>query len=222
MGKLIVFEGLDGSGKSTQLNLLEKRLESSNFDFKKIKLPDYESDSSAPIKMYLNGELGDDPMSLNAYAVSGFYACDRYVNYIKKWKDDYDNGKLIIADRYTSSNAIYQTVKLPEEEKDEFLNFLFDYEYEKICLPKPDLTIFLDMPTEISQRLMSERYDGDEKKKDLHESDVKFLNDCRKNALSVAKKCGWKIINCSKYSQPLPIENIEEEIWNEVRKVIFK
>lgn len=222
MGKLIVLEGLDGCGKSTQLELLTNKLEESNFDFKKIKLPDYESQSSTLVKMYLDGELGDNPMELNPYAVSSFYACDRYINYNLKWRSDYESGKLIVADRYTTSNAIYQATKFDDDDREKFLEFLFDYEYEKIKLPKPDLVIFLDMPTEISQRLMSERYQGDENKKDLHEIDVKFLNDCRKNALFVAKKYQWKVLNCYKNSDPLPIETIEKEIWNEVKQIIYK
>jgi dTMP kinase len=207
-----VIEGLDGCGKSTQTALAEDYLKNKSYDFKRIKLPDYESDSSALVKMYLSGEFGTDPNDVNVYAASAFYAVDRYANFTCKWKDDYEKGVNILADRYTTSNAIYQAAKLPEDKWDSYLDWLTDFEYNKIGIPKPDKVIFLDMPVEISQLLMSRRYNGDEVKKDVHEKNVEFLNRCRKAALYTAKKWNWHIIECASGSEPRSVESIHCDI----------
>ena len=115
-GKLIVIEGLDGSGKSTQTELLQKNLAALSVDTKRIKLPDYDDPSSTLVRMYLGGEFGNDPSCVNVYAASSFYAVDRYASYSRHWKEDYLSGKVILADRYTSSNAVHQAVKLPQSE----------------------------------------------------------------------------------------------------------
>lgn len=207
-----VIEGLDGCGKSTQVELLENYLKIKNKNYIRIKLPDYESQSSALVKMYLNGDFGDKPEDVNVWAASAFYAVDRYANFKSKWMDDYNSGKDILADRYATSNAIYQLAKLPENEWDYYLEWLEDFEYKKMGIPKPDKVIFLDMPVEISQKLMSKRYDGDEDKKDVHEKNVQFLLTCRKAALYTAKKWGWNIINCSRDGAPRTREEINKDI----------
>ena len=183
MEKLIVIEGLDGSGKSTQTEILENKLKSANKALHHIKLPDYEDSSSALVRMYLGGEFGHDPKAVGAYAASAFYAVDRFANYARKWKTDYENGTLILADRYTTSNAAHQMTKLSKSEWDDYLTWLEDFEYVKLGIPKPSLVIFLDMPVEISQKLMTKRYDGNEAKKDVHEADVNYLSNCREAAL---------------------------------------
>ncbi len=213
-GKIIVIEGLDGSGKNTQARLLTEKL-AENFDIKRLSYPDYESQSSALVKMYLGGELGDDPMAVNAYAASSFYAVDRIASYLKHWKADFENGMNFVFDRYTTSNAVYMLSKLKEEEKSDFLNWLYDYEFGKMGLPKPHKVIYLDMPTEISQRLMSKRYEGDESKKDLHEKNVDFLKICRTNALFAAKVLGWTVIECSDGENPYSIEEIAQKVFAE-------
>ncbi len=207
-----VIEGLDGCGKSTQVELLENYLKNANKDYIRIKLPDYESQSSALVKMYLNGEFGDKPEDVNVWAASAFYAVDRYANFKSKWADDYTSGKDILADRYATSNAIYQLAKLPESEWDYYLDWLEDFEYKKMGIPEPDKVIFLDMPVEISQRLMSKRYEGDEAKKDVHEKNIQFLLTCRKAALYTAEKWGWNIINCSENGAPRKREDIHNDI----------
>ena len=211
-------EGLDGSGKSTQTALLEKYLSDSNKTFKKIKLPDYDSPSSTLVNMYLGGEFGKSATDVNAYAAGAFYAVDRFASYKLKWKEDYEKGTLILADRYATSNSIYQMEKIDESEWDNYLSWSEDFEYNKIGIPKPDLVIYLDMPVGISQRLMSSRYGGDEGKKDVHEANVEFLNNCRKSALYAAKKQGWRVIACAENGEPLPIEKIHESIVNIVRE----
>ena len=175
-GKLIVIEGLDGSGKATQTSLLYKYLKEKNSKTITVSFPDYNQPSSTLVKMYLNSEFGKDPDIVNAYAAASFYSIDRYASFLKFWKEKYENGFTIIADRYTTSNAIYQMSKLHSEHWDEYLNWLYDYEYNKLLLPKPDLVIYLDMPIEVSQELMSIRYEGNEEKKDIHESNISFLN----------------------------------------------
>ena len=172
---LIVIEGLDGSGKSTQVELLKQRLISKNIPVRQIKLPDYDDPSSTLVKMYLNGGFGKKADDVNIYAASSFYAVDRFASYKRHWEKDYLGGTVIIADRYTTSNAVHQSVKLPESEWDGYLSWLTDYEYVKMRIPKPDAVVFLDMPVDISQKLMSKRYGGNESKKDIHEADVDYL-----------------------------------------------
>ncbi len=212
MSKLIIIEGLDGSGKSTQTRLLEEYFTKRNIKHKKIKLPDYDSPSSTLVKMYLAGKFGQDADSVNAYAAGAFYAVDRFASYKLHWGGDYENGTLILADRYATSNSIYQMEKLCESDWDEYLEWSYDFEYNRIGIPKPDLVIYLDMPVDISQRLMSERYNGDESKKDVHESDTAFLNRCRKSALYAAKKQGWFVIPCSDGEHPLAPDVIHNKI----------
>lgn len=208
---LIVLEGLDGSGKGTQSRLLLEAL-AVRTAVRKIAFPDYDSPSSALVKMYLNGEFGSDPGSVNAYAASSFYAVDRYASFQKEWKADHESGKLILADRYVTSNYIYQMGKLPESEWEAYLRWVEDFEYEKLGLPRPDRVIFLDMPVEISQKLLSKRYSGDEKKKDIHESHLEFLKTCGACARFAAKRLGWETVACAKDGAPLPVEDIHREV----------
>lgn len=220
MAKLIIIEGLDGSGKSTQTALLEKYLKTQGVSYKKIKLPDYDSPSSTLVKMYLGGEFGKNADAVNPYAAGAFYAVDRFASYKLGWEEDYQQGTLILADRYATSNSIYQMEKLNESDWDEYLDWSADFEYNKIGIPKPDLVIYLDMPIEISQKLMTSRYNGDEGKKDVHESDVAFLQSCRKSALYAAKKQGWAVIECSDGANPLSVDEIHNKIIEYVKEEI--
>ncbi len=212
MNKLIVIEGLDGSGKSTQLDLLISALSAKGKNVRKIKLPDYDSPSSTLVKMYLSGDFGKDPNAVNAYAAGAFYAVDRYASFVLDWKADYESNKIIVADRYATSNSIYQMEKIDCSDWDAYLDWSEDFEYNKLGIPKPDAVIYLDMPVGISQKLMTRRYNGNESKKDVHEADVEFLNKCRKSALYAAKKQGWHIIECSDGTQPYSIEKVHDRI----------
>ena len=212
MSKLIVIEGLGGSGKSTQLELLISALEKGGKRVRKIKLPNYESPSSTLVKMYLGGEFGKDPNAVNAYAAGAFYAVDRYASFTLDWKTDYESDKIIVADRYATSNSIYQTEKIAEADWDSYLDWSADFEYNKLAIPKPDAVIYLDMPVDISQKLMTGRYGGNESKKDVHEADVAFLEKCRKSALYAASRQGWHIVECSNGKEPYSIEKIHNEI----------
>lgn len=217
MGRLFVLDGLDGCGKTTQLACLNEELQNMHVDFKQISFPDYDQPSSALVQQYLAGEYGEHVGDVSAYAASSFYAVDRYASFRKFWKEDYENNKLIVAARYTTSNAIYQTTQLPKDEWDSFLEWLEDYEYNKLGLPKPDLVCFLDLPPEISQKLLLERYHGDDSLRDVHERDVDFLIRCRETALYAAKKLGWHVISCGKDGKILPKETITEMLLKEVK-----
>ncbi len=220
MGKLIVIDGLDGSGKSTQFELLKKILSDRGISVRAISFPEYDKPSSALVKMYLNGEFSNNAEDINAYAASSFYAVDRYASYKLYWENDYKSGSIILASRYVSSNAIHQMVKLPESEWDSYLKWLIDYEYNKMAIPKADKVIFLDMPVEISQKLLSQRYNGDENRKDIHESNIKYLHNCRKSALYAAKKLNWSVVTCSDGENALPTEVISKEILKIIDEVI--
>lgn len=215
-GKIVVIEGLDGSGKSTQFEIIDKLLSDKNIPHKSISFPDYDNPSSALVKMYLSGEFSKNAADVNAYAASSFYAVDRYASYKLFWEKAYNSGDLILASRYVTSNAIYQMVKCDKCEWDNYLDWLFEYECDKLGLPRPDSVIFLDMPVCVSQKLLSGRYDGDEDKKDIHEINVEFLNKCRDAALFAAEKFGWNIIKCSDEEKPLS----REIITNEIMKII--
>lgn len=221
MAKLIIMEGLDGSGKSTQTQLLEDYFKDNNLDYKKIKLPDYDSPSSTLVNMYLGGEFGKDANDVNAYAAGAFYAVDRFASFKLNWKKDYDNGTIILADRYATSNSIYQMEKIDKKDWDEYLDWSEDFEYNKIGIPRPDAVIFLDMPVEISQKLMTSRYNGDEGKKDVHEANVQFLNNCRKSALYAARKQGWYVVECSDGEKPYTIDEIHNKIIKIVKEEIL-
>lgn len=211
MGKLIVIEGLDGSGKATQARLLAEKLTAEGMKVRQVSFPDYNSDSSALVKMYLNGEFGTCAYDVNAYAASSFYAVDRYAGFMKDWRADYESG-VIIADRYTTSNAIHQCAKLPKEQWDGYLAWLFDYEYGKLGIPAPDRVIYLRVDTAVSQKLMTGRYQGHEEKKDIHEKDIGYLGQCRQAADYCADKLGWQIVECCEGDVMRSVESIAEDI----------
>ena len=218
-GKIIVIEGLDGSGKSTQIEYLKNKLSGQNVC--QIKLPDYDSDSSALVKMYLRGDFGKKPEDVNAYAASAFYAVDRYANFKMKWKNNYDKGDIIISDRYTTSNAYHQATKISKDDRADFFCWLEDFEYGLMGIPEPDAVIFLDMPIEISQKMMSKRYEGDESKKDIHESNLDYLYKCRDAALDAAQEMGWFVIKCNDGNEPRSVEDIGNEIFSIVTREVL-
>ncbi len=220
MGKLIVIEGLDGSGKSTQLEKLPEGLKKLGIDCRTVSFPCYEDDSSALVKMYLAGQFGKKPGDVNAYAASCFYAVDRFASFKKDWGDYYNRGGVIISGRYTTSNAVHQCSKLPENEWEGFLSWLYDFEYQKLGIPKPDKVIFLDMPTEVSQKLLDKRYNADGGHKDIHECDLEYLNKCRKAALFTAYYSDWVKISCAKDGEPRTIEDIADDVLAEALKIV--
>lgn len=215
-GKLIVIEGLDGSGKATQSKLLYEHLLAEGKPVRKVSFPNYPSDSSALVKMYLAGDFGKNPEDVNAYAASVFFAVDRYASYKSDWSKFYEEGGIVIADRYTTSNAIHQCSKLPKEQWDGFVQWLFDLEFQLMGIPAPDKVLYLQVDPTVSQKLMSIRYQGDESKKDIHESNLDHLVKSRQAAVYCADKLGWTTIKCDDGETMRSIEQIHNDIMNAV------
>lgn len=197
MGKLISIDGLDGSGKHTQSVMLYEYLRGKGENVKLVSFPNYESDSSTLVKMYLNGEISSNLYDINAYTASLFYACDRYVTWKKDLEDFYNKGGIIICDRYLSSNILHQTVKIADiHDRRKFADWDYDIETRKMGIPKEDKTIILLVKPEISAKLLTARYKGDDTKKDLHEGNIEYLQQCYSNAKEMAQFCGWSVVNC--------------------------
>lgn len=220
MNRLIVLDGLDGSGKSTQLERLNGYFAEKGVQYRQISFPDYDQPSSTLVSMYLRGEFGGSASAVNAYAASSFYAVDRYASFKKFWQEAYESGELILAARYTTSNAIHQMSKLPCEEWDAYLAWLEDYEYRLLGLPKPDRVLFLDMPLDISQRLLSQRYGGAEDKKDIHERDMAYLKTCRESALYAAERLGWQVISCGENGEAFSVETITRKLIESIEDLV--
>lgn len=218
MGKLIAIDGLDGSGKTTQTQLLYENILSLGKKIRTVSFPNYESVSSSLVKMYLGGEFGNNPNDVGAYPASTFYAVDRFASFRTDWKKDYDNGDIILCNRYTTANLFHQMEKLPMEQWDEFICWLEDFEYNKLGLPRPDVVLYLDMHPDISKKLIDGRYNGDDTKRDIHEKDYDYLNRCRVAALYAAKKLGWTVINCYEGDNALSREEIQTLIFSKIRK----
>lgn len=216
MGKLIVIEGTDGSGKSTQFRLLTDRLESEQVKFQKLVFPQYSEPSSALIRMYLGGEFGKSPSDVNAYAASAFYSVDRYASYRKVWGKWYEAGGLVVSDRYTTSNAVHQASKEPEDKREDFLNWLYDFEYDKLGLPRPDLVIYLDVPTDFTEKMLRHRESETNTHADIHEQDTQYLATCRRMGRAAAAHYGWTVIRCVRDGAMRSMEDIHEEIYRHV------
>lgn len=213
-GRLIVFEGTDGSGKSTQFGALCRRVDELGKQYRKLVFPQYSEPSSALIRMYLGGEFGGRPADVNPYAASAFYAVDRYASLKKVWGSFYEQGGLILTDRYTTSNAVHQAVKCAPEDRLAFLNWLDDFEHNKMGLPRPDLVIYLDMPTEQAVELLRSREAATNTRADIHELDAGYLAACRESALQAAQVLGWKKVACLDGQGNLrSVREIHEEIW---------
>ncbi len=216
MGKLIVIEGTDGSGKSTQFRLLSQRLTEEYREFKHLVFPRYSEPSSALIRMYLGGEFGGSPADVNAYAASAFYAVDRFASYKQDWGKWYEDGGLVLSDRYTTSNAVHQASKEHGEKQAEFLKWLYEFEYDKLGLPRPDLTIYLDVPTDFTEKLLRGREAATNTHADIHEKDMAYLATCRETGRAAAKFYNWTVIECVRNGAMRSIEDIHQEIYGHV------
>ena len=219
-GRLIVFEGTDGSGKATQSRLLCEHLQRENIPYKNITFPQYGKPSAAMVQEYLDGNLGRRPGDVNAYAASLMFSMDRYASYKQDWGKYYEAGGLLIADRYTTSNAVHQASKLPDGEREKYLDWLFDFEYGLLGLPEPSLVFYLDVPTELTEKMMREREQATNTKADIHEQDEAYLRACRENAKKVAERCSWQRIGCSKDGAMRTVEDIHEEIYRRVTELL--
>ena len=220
MGKFIAIDGLDGSGKGTQSELLVKRLESEGKRVRVLSFPVYESDSSIFVRMYLEGKLGSKPSDTNAYAASMFFAADRYVSYKTDWKKDIDDpDTIVVANRYTTANAVHQLSKLPQSEWESFLAWLWDFEFNKLGLPEPDLVLYLELPPKLSLSLVKSRSDSTGQKMDIHELDTAYMDKCYEAALYSCRSLGWKQIKCYNGDVIRTREDIAEEIYKEAKEL---
>lgn len=220
MGKLIVIEGTDGSGKSTQFRLMSEHLEQDGIAFKHLVFPRYSEESSALIRMYLGGQFGTKPSDVNAYAASSFYAVDRYASYKMDWGQWYESGGLVLSDRYTTSNAVHQASKESGADRERYLQWLYDFEYDKLALPRPDLVIYLDVPTDYTEKLLRSREANTNTQADIHEQDMQYLATCRECGRSAADFYGWKVIHCVRDGAMRTIEDIHQEIYTAVKQCL--
>lgn len=221
-GKLITIEAGDGSGKATQTKALYDRLLAEGYQVLKVEYPDYQSESSALVRMYLCGEFGQQAENVSAYGASSFFAVDRYASYLLKWRQAYEAGWIILADRYTTSNMVHQAVKLKDSaEREEFLTWLWDFEFGRLQLPVPDRVIYLDMPPEISDRLINSRAAKDSsRQKDIHEKDTSYLHHCHRAYNEVAEKYGWVKISCAQQGNLRTVQDIHEDVYQAVKEIL--
>jgi len=217
MGKLIVFEGIDGSGKSTQFELLCARLDIEKHEYMRVRFPRYNKPSSSLLKMYLNGEFGDDPDSVNAYAASSFFAVDRFASYRQDWGGYYKNGGLVLTDRYTTSNAIHQGAKLPREQRAKFFKWLYNYEFDLLELPKPDIVIFFDIDVNNAARRLYYRQAETDTIGDIHEKNISYLNHCVQCARQAASLFNWRTVGCCHNG----VERHEKEMHGEIYDIVM-
>ena len=223
-GKLIIIEsGTDGSGKATQTQKLYDKLISQGKNVRKITFPNYDSPACMPVKMYLNGEFGSNPSDVNAYAASTFYAIDRFASFKNDWGEFYNNGGIILSDRYTTSNMVHQAVKMNDRmEREKYLNWLYELEFELYGLPKPDCVVFLNLSPIISQKLMENRMNKftGEQQKDIHECDHEYLINCYNNSLEIANKYNWKMVKCNDGENLKSIDHISNEVYEMIKEYI--
>ena len=221
-GKLITIEAGDGSGKATQTKAFYDRLLAEGYQVLKVEYPDYQSESSALVRMYLGGEFGQQAENVSAYGASAFFAVDRYASYLLKWRQAYESGWIILADRYTTSNMVHQAVKLKDSaEREEFLTWLWDFEFGRLQLPVPDRVIYLDMPPEISDRLINSRAAKDSsRQKDIHEKDTSYLHHCHRAYNEVAEKYGWVKISCAQQGNLRSVQDIHEDVYQAVKEIL--
>lgn len=220
-GKLIIIEAGDGCGKATQTARLYERLTAEGYPVKKVEFPDYASPSSALIKMYLGGQFGTQPDSVNAYAASAFFAVDRFASYKTSWGEWYRQGGIILADRYTTSNMVHQAVKIADESaKDSFLDWLWDLEFVKFGLPVPNQVLFLDVPPDLSSRLLAERSVKAGGEPDIHERDMDYLARCYHSYRLLAARYGWQSIDCVSSDGLKSVDQIHQAIYHSVKTIL--
>lgn len=219
MGKLIVLEGLDGSGKGTQSRILAEKLQNEGKKVRLIEFPAYGSAGASLVELYLHGGLGGKPEDTGAYAASMFFAADRYVSYRQDWGDDYrDPDTIVIANRYTTANAYHQLSKMDRGDWDGFLAWLWDFEYTKLGLPKPDQVILIDVPQRVSDANVEKRSRETGVTLDIHETDHEYLHRCRDAAMYVAGTCGWTVVACAdEAGKQYPVDVIGDRIRQVLR-----
>ena len=223
MGKLFVIDGTDGSGKQTQLAKLTERLKEEGVNFKVVSFPNYEHQSSSLVKMYLSGEFGENAQEVSPYIASTFYAADRYATFQTGYKKFYEDGGIILADRYTTASMVHQSGKIKnKEEREKFLDWLCDFEFNLYGLPVPTKAFFLNMPTNYAVKLMEKRENKftHDAKKDIHERDPQHLLDAYNAACELVQKYDWHEVKCVKDDKIRSIDDIHEEIYQEIKKYL--
>ena len=223
MGKIFVIEGTDGSGKQTQVEKLQARFEKDGINYKKISFPNYNSPTSTLVKMYLAGEFGENAQEISPYIASTFYAVDRYGTYQKELKEYYENGGIIIADRYTTANMVHQAGKIADDiEREKFLEWLCDLEFNIYKLPKPTKAFFLNMPPEYALKLIENRANKitHEQKKDIHERDKSHIINSYNEACKIVDKYNWYNVKCVENGEIRAIDDMHEEIYKEITKYL--
>jgi len=222
MSYLIAFDGIDASGKTTQARILEQKLRGAGKEILYLTFPDYDNESSFLVKLYLDGNLGKNPGDVNAYAASAFFAADRYISYITKWREFYEReNTVILANRYTTANAVHQLAKLEQTEWDKYLDWLYDYEFNKLKIPKPDLTVLFDMHPNVAVKLIEQRAKETFVKKDIHEMNEEYLIKCYEAGKYAAKYLGWEKIRCyTKNESGVLIPKTQEEISGNLFKLV--
>ena len=216
-GRLIIIEAGDGSGKATQTKALYEHLQRDGYRVRRVEFPDYAADSSMLVRMYLRGDFGEQADSVNAYAASTFFAVDRYASYRMKWQADYEEGAIILADRYTTSNMVHQAVKLQDAaERDAFLSWLWDFEFVKLGLPVPDRVVFLNMDPDVADKLINKRG----QQKDIHERDKEYLHRCHAAYELLAERYGWARVQCSNAGEPRPVDDIHADVYAAIKDVL--
>ena len=223
MGKLFVIDGTDGSGKQTQFEKLRERLTKDGIDYRTVSFPNYDSPSSGLVKMYLSGEFGEHAKDVSPYIASTFYAADRYATYTIQYKEYYESGGIILADRYTTANMVHQAGKIQnKDEREKFLNWLWDFEFKLYGLPIPSEVFFLKMPPETALDLIKNRENKftHQPQKDIHEKDRNHIIDSFNAACYVAKKYDWYTVECVRDNKLRTVADIHEEIYQEIIKHI--
>ena len=224
MGLLFAIDGTDGSGKQTQFTKLCEKLTEENIDFRTVSFPNYESPSSSLVKMYLSGEFGKNAKDVNAYIASTFYAADRYATFkTQGFEEYYNNGGIILADRYTTANMVHQAGKISDKtERQKFLDWLWDFEFNLYKLPIPTKVFFLNMPVQYATELIKDRENKftHQNQKDIHESDKSHLVDSYNAACSLVKQYDWYEVKCVQNEKIRTIEDIHNEIYTEIKKYI--
>lgn len=219
-GKLIVLEGVDGSGKSTQFKMLTDALKKAGRSFRTVTFPRYSESSSALLRSYLNGEFGSDPRDVNAYAASTFFFVDRFASYKTDWGEFYNSGGVVLCDRYTTSNAIHQGAKLPEGEREGFFDWLYNFEFETMELPRPDCVLYMDIDIDTCLSQLKNRQQSGGAAADIHESHAGYLADCLKAGAAAADRLGWHRVRCLEKGKMRSMEDIHEEILKYVEEIM--
>jgi len=220
LGNIVVFEGIDGSGKSTQFELICNRLTRQGRQFRRLSFPRYNEPSSTLIKLYLSGAFGENPDDVNAYAASSFFAADRYASFVQDWGEYYKAGGLILTDRYTTSNALHQGAKMESNERKQFFTWLYDYEFSLIKLPKPDLVFYMNIPVDVAVKRLSTRQAETGTHADIHEKDFSYLKSCAESGNQAAEQFVWCVIDSIKNGQVRSPDEIHSEIYERFQCLI--